>query len=221
MSQSPVLRRVTKPPLPQAGLAGGLRCWWVSGPEPGMGPGGRFEVEDGRRERGHGRLLSKEAARGSGKFLPLGQVRPLPAASSPPLGSSVSLRAGPALVQEALLAPPTPIRLQMLVEPLPCASCGSRCRRRSRVDTVPALMRAKLRERQERKSSLSETRSDRGRAGKSGTGDVMGRRVPPGAGPGTEPGLSGWWPQVRAGTGRPRRALGVLFSEPPGSHREG
>ncbi|CAI9165684.1 unnamed protein product [Rangifer tarandus platyrhynchus] len=32
----------------------------------------------------------------------------------------------------------------MFLEPLLCASCGSRCRRRSRVDVVPALMRAKL-----------------------------------------------------------------------------
>lgn len=75
-----------------------------------MGPGGRFEVEDGIRERGHGLLLSKDAAQGSEKFLPLGQVWPLPAARSQPLGSSVSLHAGPALVQEAVLAPPTPTR---------------------------------------------------------------------------------------------------------------
>ena len=69
----------------------------------------------------------------------------------------------------------------------------------------------------------------KGRARKSGTGAATGgegvSRGHPwgrGLGPGgSEPGLLGWWLEVRAGTGRPWRALGVLFSEQPGSHREG
>ena len=162
MSQSPVLRLVTKPPLLQAGLAGGLRCWWVSGPEPGMGPGGRFEVEDGIREGVLDSCCQRRQLRVAGNSCLWGKC-------------GLCLQRGVRLWDPqfpcVLALPwckkpcwrrPPPFVLQMLVEPLLSASCGSRCGRRSRVDMVPALMRAKLRERQKRKSSLSETRSDRG-----------------------------------------------------------
>lgn len=129
-----------------------------------MGPGGRFKIKDGIRERGHGLLLSKEAAWGSGKFLALGQVQPLPAARSQEsaAGSLGFPACWPCLVQEASLgaAHPHSSRLRFL-RPAVCLR-WFQMPETQRVDVAPALTRAKLRERRERRSSVSETRSDQG-----------------------------------------------------------
>ena len=127
-----------------------------------MGPGGRFEVEDGIREGVLDSCCQRRQLRVAGNSCLWGKcglclqrgVR----LWDPQFPCVLAL---PWCKKPCWRRPPPFIR-QMLVEPLLSASCGSRCGRRSRVDMVPALMRAKLRERQKRKSSLSETHSDRG-----------------------------------------------------------